>query len=75
MTQSLAGLASADLRPLRPGANVELGPFKVEAVRVTHSTPDSVALADAVIAWSAVNGAAALGGTLGTGRDGTEPEA
>jgi ribonuclease J len=39
------GLAGADLRPLRPGANVELGPFKVEAVRVTHSTPDSVALA------------------------------
>jgi hypothetical protein len=37
--------------------------------------PDSVALADAVTAWSAVHGAAALGGGLGTGRDGTEPEA
>jgi ribonuclease J len=39
------GLAGADLRLLRPGAEVELGPFRVEAVRVTHSTPDSVALA------------------------------
>jgi ribonuclease J len=39
------GLAGADLRPLHPAANVDLGPFKVEAVRVTHSTPDSVALA------------------------------
>ncbi|HEY1851390.1 MAG TPA: ribonuclease J [Candidatus Binataceae bacterium] len=39
------GLAGADLRRLHPGAEVELGPFRVEAVRVTHSTPDSVALA------------------------------
>ena len=39
------GLAGADLRLLHPGAEVELGPFRVEAVRVTHSTPDSVALA------------------------------
>jgi hypothetical protein len=37
--------------------------------------PGSVALSDAVIAWSAVNGAAALGGALGGGRDGAEPEA
>jgi hypothetical protein len=37
--------------------------------------PDSIALADAVTAWSAVNGAAALGGDLGRGRDGNEPEA
>ena len=39
------GLAGADLRSLEPGAEIELGPFRVEAVRVTHSTPDSVALA------------------------------
>jgi hypothetical protein len=37
--------------------------------------PDSVALADAVTAWSAVHGAAALGGDLGAGRDGNEQEA
>ena len=37
--------------------------------------PDSVALADAVTAWAAVNGAAALAGSLGRGRDGTEQAA
>ena len=37
--------------------------------------PDSLALADAVTAWSAVNGADALGGKLGGGRDGNESEA
>jgi hypothetical protein len=35
--------------------------------------PDSVALADAVTAWSAVNGAAAVRGELGKGRDGGAP--
>jgi ribonuclease J len=39
------GLAGADLRELHPGAEIELGPFRVEPVRVTHSMPDSVALA------------------------------
>ncbi len=39
------GLAGADLRELHPGAEIEFGPFRVEPVRVTHSTPDSVALA------------------------------
>lgn len=39
------GLAGADLRRLHPGAEIEFGPFRVEPVRVTHSTPDSVALA------------------------------
>jgi ribonuclease J len=39
------GLAGADLRRLYAGAEIDLGPFRVEAVRVTHSTPDSVALA------------------------------
>jgi hypothetical protein len=37
--------------------------------------PTSAALSDAVIAWSAVHGTAALGGSLGAGRDGNEPEA
>jgi hypothetical protein len=35
--------------------------------------PSSVLLAEAVEAWSAVNGAAALGGVIGRGRDGNEP--
>jgi ribonuclease J len=39
------GLAGADLRRLHPGAEIEFGPFRVEPIRVTHSTPDSVALA------------------------------
>jgi hypothetical protein len=37
--------------------------------------PGSVALADAVTAWSAVNGAAAVRGELGRGRDGNQTEA
>jgi hypothetical protein len=37
--------------------------------------PGSVALADAVTAWSAVHGAAANRGELGRGRDGNEAEA
>jgi ribonuclease J len=39
------GLAGADLRLMHPGAEIEFGPFRVEPVRVTHSTPDSVAIA------------------------------
>jgi ribonuclease J len=39
------GPAGADLRPLRAAAELHAGPFAVEPVRVTHSTPDSVALA------------------------------
>ena len=34
--------------------------------------PGSVALADAINAWSAIHGAAALRGELGGGRDGNE---
>src|SRR2546427_1088486 len=34
-----------DLRTMSPGVELELGPFKIEPVRVTHSTPDAVALA------------------------------
>jgi hypothetical protein len=37
--------------------------------------PGSVALIDAVNAWSAVHGAAAVRGELGGGRDGNEVEA
>jgi hypothetical protein len=36
--------------------------------------PGSVALADAVTAWSAVHGVAAVRGELGRGRDGNEAE-
>src|SRR5216684_5313197 len=39
------GPVGADLRPLSPGTEVLAGPFRVEPVRVTHSTPDSAALA------------------------------
>ena len=35
----------ADLRPLRAGETVELGPFRVHAIRVAHSVLDSLALA------------------------------
>lgn len=37
--------------------------------------PDSAALADAVTAWAAVNGTAAVDGGIGRGRDGNEPVA
>ena len=37
--------------------------------------PDSIALSDAVMAWSAVHGASALAGGLGGGRDGNEAAA
>jgi ribonuclease J len=39
------GPVGADLRPLRLPVEVQAGPFAIEPVRVTHSTPDSVALA------------------------------
>ena len=62
-------------KPAYRGVLAELG----QEIRGTDDRlavrPDSVALNDAVTAWSAVHGAAALGGALGTGRDGTEPEA
>jgi ribonuclease J len=35
----------AELRPLRPGEPVELGPFRVHPIRVAHSVVDSLALA------------------------------
>ena len=35
----------AALIPIKPRQNLNLGPFEIEPIRVTHSTPDSVALA------------------------------
>jgi len=35
----------ADLRPLRPREAIELGSFRVEAIRVTHSIVDGIGLA------------------------------
>ena len=40
------GLAeTADLRPIRPRQRVEVGPFSIEAIRVTHSIADGIGLA------------------------------
>jgi ribonuclease J len=39
------GPLGVDFRPLRAGMELPIGPFTVEPIRVTHSTPDSVALA------------------------------
>src|SRR5206468_13044028 len=38
-------LRAADLRELRVGDSVQIGPFRVETVAVCHSIPDAVALA------------------------------
>lgn len=35
----------ADLRPMKPGEPVEIGPFRVHPIRVAHSVVDSLALA------------------------------
>ncbi len=37
--------SGAAMHAIAPGDRVELGPFHIEPVRVTHSTPDSIALA------------------------------
>jgi len=62
-------------KPAYRGVVAELG----QAMRGSDDRlgvrPDSLALADAVTAWAAVNGAAALAGTLGRGRDGSAVEA
>jgi len=39
------GPADLDLRTMSAGHVIEVGAFRIEPVRVTHSTPDSVALA------------------------------
>ena len=38
-------LETSDLRPMRPRAPFDLGPFRVEAIRVTHSIVDGMGLA------------------------------
>ena len=38
-------LESADLRPMRPRDRIEVGPFRVEPIRVTHSIVDGIGLA------------------------------
>ena len=40
------GLAeTADLRPVRPRDRLEIGPFRIEPIRVTHSIADGIGLA------------------------------
>lgn len=38
-------LEGADLRPVRPREALEIGPFRVEPIRVTHSIADGIGLA------------------------------
>jgi ribonuclease J len=38
-------LARADLRPIRPRDRIEIGPFRIEPIRVTHSIVDGIGLA------------------------------
>jgi ribonuclease J len=38
-------LTGADLRPIRPRDRIEIGPFRVEPIRVTHSIVDGIGLA------------------------------
>jgi hypothetical protein len=59
-------------KPAYRGRLAELGPGIRGLDDRLAVRPGSPALADAVTAWSAVNGEAALGGTLGKGRDGNE---
>jgi len=70
-----SGARSDGDKPAYRGVLAELG----QDIRGTDDRlavrPGSVALADAVTAWAAVHGAAALDGELGGGRDGNEPEA
>ena len=49
------GLVGARMHEIEPRRRFELGPFGVEAIRVTHSTPDSVALAIATPAGMIVH--------------------
>ena len=62
-------------KPAYRGVVAELGQGLRGADDRLAVRPDSLALADAVTAWSAVNGAAALDGSLGGGRDGNEQTA
>ena len=62
-------------RPAYRGRLAELGPGIRGANDRLAVRPSSMALADAVTAWCAVHGAAAVRGELGRGRDGKEPVA
>ena len=62
-------------KPAYRGRLAELGPGIRGADDRLTVRPGSVALADAISAWSSVNGAAAVRGDLGRGRDGNEPQA
>ena len=62
-------------RPAYRGVVAELGQDVRGVDGGLGVRPDSVALAEAVTAWSAVNGAAALSGALGGGRDGKQEAA
>ncbi len=59
-------------KPVYRGRLAELGAGIRGADDRLAVRPSSVALATAVTAWAAVNGAAAIGGALGRGRDGKE---
>ena len=62
-------------RPAYRGQLAELGAGIRGADDRLAVRPDSTALAEAVTAWAAVNGAAAVLGTMGAGRDGNAVEA
>jgi ribonuclease J len=49
------GLLEADLRPLRPRDRVAIGPFDIQAIRVTHSIVDGIGLAVATPAGTIVH--------------------
>jgi hypothetical protein len=59
-------------KPAYRGTLSELGAGIRGADNRLAVRPGSVALADAVTAWSAVHGAAAVAGELGRGRDGNQ---
>jgi ribonuclease J len=49
------GILDADLRPLRPRDRVAIGPFAVQAIRVTHSIADGIGLAVTTAAGTIVH--------------------
>ena len=59
-------------RPAYRGRLLELGVGIQGANERLAVRPSSAVLADAVASWSAINGQAAVGGTMGRGRDGKE---
>lgn len=59
-------------KPAYRGRLTELGPGILGVDNRLAVRPGSVALADAVSAWSTAKGAAAVRGDLGGGRDGHE---